>query len=279
MELVREYARQQFRAGVCHAGWRGISIWFIPSALRQVAMTRIWPRKSPRPFSSFWRKRPEITRRQNHFARLALSHRALCRANALKKPDGRRQRREQEAYMQSTLNEPDRTNLAANRAAAGSGAWRDWTRRTATPSCCAFLKTKALSEVGAALGASEEAREKAREPRAGKTAAIILRSAALTSTAAIDRRGDFRQFRSSRARGAGKIRNCRGAGQGRGGFDFNLNPHQRSIENYGMDKSKNGGRRDSGGVTHGGNRHGGGEATSRTRTSFRPAALAGFRCR
>jgi hypothetical protein len=28
--------------------------------------------------------------------------------------------------------------------------------------------------------------------------------------------------------------------QRRGGLGFNLNPHQRSIENYGMDKSENG---------------------------------------
>ena len=45
----------------------------------------------------------------------------------------------------------------------------------------------------------------------------------------------------------GKIRDSRGDYQRGGGQRFNFNPHQRSIENYGMDKSKNSNRRRCGG--------------------------------
>ena len=56
-------------------------------------------------------------------------------------------------------------------------------------------------------------------------------------------RCDFRQFRSSRARGAGKNRDGHRGNQRCGGERFDFNPHQRSIENYGMDQSENGNRR------------------------------------
>ena len=72
----------------------------------------------------------------------------LCRtaryasANALT-IQRRRQRREQEAHMQSILNEPTTDdNLDANRAAAGRRRWNSSARKTTTPSCCGFLKTR-----------------------------------------------------------------------------------------------------------------------------------------
>jgi hypothetical protein len=84
-------------------------------------------------------------------------------------------------------------------------------------SCCGFLKTKPRKEVGAALGASEDAAQNAREPRAGK-AAEIFHQTRREFDHGHHCRNDFRQFRSSRAGGAGKIRDRRGDCQRRGGF-------------------------------------------------------------
>jgi len=56
------------------------------------------------------------------------------------------------------------------------------------------------------------------------------------------RRGDFRQLRPSRARRPGENNFRRCDHERRGSLNINLNPHQRSIENYGMDKNENGSR-------------------------------------
>ncbi len=104
-----------------------------------------------------------------------------------------------------------------------------------------FFENKNFAEVGAALGASEDA-AKMRVSRALEKLRKFFTKRGVSSTTAIIAGTDFRQFRSSRARGAGKICDRRGDCQRRDGFHFNLNPHQRSIENYGMDKSENSNR-------------------------------------
>ena len=104
-----------------------------------------------------------------------------------------------------------------------------------------FFEDRNFEEVGAALGASEDA-AKMRVNRALEKLRTFFTKRGVTFDDGHHCRGDFRQFRSSRAGGAGKSRDRRGGGQRRGGFSFNLNPHQRSIENYGMDKSENSNR-------------------------------------
>ena len=111
-----------------------------------------------------------------------------------------------------------------------------------------FYEGRNLREVGLALGASEDAAEK-RVNRALEKLRNIFRETRCEFDDGHHCRGDFRQFRSSRARGAGKIRDRRGDCQRRGGQRFNLNPHQRSIENYGMDKNENNSRCERGNFT------------------------------
>ena len=53
----------------------------------------------------------------------------------------RRQRREQEAYMQSTLTEPERRPGNRSRR-CWMRRWAGWAKPTATPWCCVFLKTR-----------------------------------------------------------------------------------------------------------------------------------------
>ena len=68
-------------------------------------------------------------------------------------------------------------------------------------------------------------------------------------------RSGFGQLRSRRAGGAGQNNFRRRDGQRRGGGRFNLNLRQRSIENYGMDKSENSDRQRRGRVACRGNHH------------------------
>ena len=104
-----------------------------------------------------------------------------------------------------------------------------------------FFENKSLAEVGNRLGTGEDTARK-RVSRALEKLRRYFHETRRGFDDGPHRRRDFRQFRSSRAGGAGKIRDGRGDCQRRGGQRFNLNPHQRSIENYGMDKSKNGNR-------------------------------------
>jgi RNA polymerase sigma factor (sigma-70 family) len=179
----------------------------------------------------------------------------LCRmaryasANALT-IQRRRQQREQEAYMQSTLNEaePMHEEIWNQIAPLLDGAMERLGQKDHDALVLRFFENKTFAEVGATLGASEDARE----PRAGK-AAEIFHETRREFDHGHNCRNDFRQFRSSRAGGAGKIYSCCGDCKRRGGWWFNLNPHQRSIENYGMDKSKNGNRSWRGHFAHGRN--------------------------
>ena len=68
----------------------------------------------------------------------------------------RRQKREQEAYMQSTLNEPD-TNVWPQIAPLLDDALGKLGERDRNALVLRFLENKSLAEVGAALGASEDA--------------------------------------------------------------------------------------------------------------------------
>jgi RNA polymerase sigma factor (sigma-70 family) len=120
----------------------------------------------------------------------------------------RRARREQEAYMQTVLNENESDawmHIAPLLDAAMAGL-NETDRHSVV---LRFFDGKSLREVGAALGANEDAAQKR-----------------------------VHQFRSSRTRGTGKICDWSSDCQRRDSQRFNLNPYQRSIENYGMDKSE-----------------------------------------
>ena len=94
-------------------------------------------------------------------------------SNSALKGEYRRQRREQEAYMQSTLDE-----------AGTDAAWKQMsplleeamlrlgqTDRDAL--VLRFFEGRSLNEVGAALGASEDVPPRSGEPRGGKAARVL----------------------------------------------------------------------------------------------------------
>ena len=78
----------------------------------------------------------------------------LTAANFLR-AEIRRQHREQEAYMQSLLNEPE-TNVWLISPRCSTRRWRAWAKRIATPWCSGFSRTRVWRS-GRALGASEDA--------------------------------------------------------------------------------------------------------------------------
>ena len=77
-----------------------------------------------------------------------------------------------------------------------------WARPTATRWCCAIFKTRSLAEVGAALGCEENAAQK-RVNRALEKLRKFFTKRGVGFDGGDHCRGDFGQFRSGRAGGAG----------------------------------------------------------------------------
>jgi RNA polymerase sigma factor (sigma-70 family) len=136
--------------------------------------------------------------------------------------DIRRARREQEACMQTLLNEEE-SDVWPQIAPLLDTAIAGLSETDRHAVVLRFFDGKSMKEVGVALGASE--------------------------------RGDCGKFHSSRAGRTGKIRDRRGAVQRGACRQFLINIHQRSIENYGLVKSKNGNCRGHGHIARHRNGH------------------------
>ena len=153
----------------------------------------------------------------------------------------RRQIREQEAYMQSVLNEPEAaawTQIAPllDTALAQLG------EKDHDAIVLRFFQNKSLNEIGAALGTKRSHREKARESRAGKTAEILCKKRGVPSTTAIIAGAISAHSVQAAPTVLAKSVTAIAIAKWRGSQWFDLNAHQRNTETYGMDKSKNGPR-------------------------------------
>ena len=161
----------------------------------------------------------------------------------------RRQKREQEAFMRSTLNE-DINETWRQIAPVLDDAISKLGAKDRDAIVLRYFENKSLVEVGAAMGTGEDA-AKMRVSRALEKLRKIfskrgVRLSAALIAGAVSAKNNFR----------------RGDGQRCGGHNLNLNTRKRSIENYGLDKNENGdcGRR--GCIARGGNDDGGGERIS-----------------
>ena len=171
-----------------------------------------------------------------------LYHTARLTAANLQRAEARRVRREQEAFMQSQLEESPTDNL-----------WRELSPQLDEAMACLgtserdalvlrYFQNKSMAEVAKFLGLEENTAQK-RVSRAMEKLRKFFRKRGVDSNGRWHRGEHFRPFCPGCARGAGQIRDRRGCGERCGGQRFNSHPYQRSIENYGMDKSKNGIRR------------------------------------
>ena len=99
-----------------------------------------------------------------------------------------------------------------------------------------YFENKSLREVGDALGLQERAAQKRVARGLEKLHAFFARRG-IASTTAIIAGGGFSEFDPGRAGRVDQIHYRRCGHEGRDRQRFNLNPHQRSIENHGMYKS------------------------------------------
>ena len=156
---------------------------------------------------------------------------------SLIKREIRRQRREQEVYMQS-LTEPE-TSLWEQISPLLEDAMGRLGEKDRNAIVLRFFENRTPQEVAGALKLNEVNGAQTREPRIGKVA-DIFREARRGFDDGNHCRDNFGQFRAGRAGGAGQSRHGSRDCQRRGGFHFNFNPSERSIESYGLDKNENG---------------------------------------
>ena len=160
-------------------------------------------------------------------------------ANALKRPSAAANTANRRHTCNPTLNEPDPARGNKSRR-CWTKPWRNCAEPTATRWCCGIFERPEFAGSRRRAGRQRGARAKKRVTRALEKLRAFFAQRGISTSTRRHQRSDFRQFRSSRAGGAGQGRLPPWRGQRRGGFDFNPDPRQRSIENYGMDKSKNG---------------------------------------
>ena len=185
---------------------RGTSIWFIPSPCARCA-TRSGGRNHTGGFHHFGTQGKSL-RDQNILSgwlcRTARYGGAICADNSTPAATTRTGGFHA-IHLERTA---EAETWTANRAGCWTAPWPSLGQKIATRSCCGFLKTK-LCRKSARVGRERRRGANAREPRDGK-AAEIFHETRHRVFRGDHCRGDFRQFRSSRAGGAGKIRDCRG---------------------------------------------------------------------
>ena len=159
----------------------------------------------------------------------------LTAANFLR-AEIRRQHREQEAYMQSLLNEPE-PNVWPQIAPLLDAAMAGLGEKDRNAVVLRFFENKSLGEVGRALGASEDA-AKMRVNRALEKLRKFFSKRGVTLSGGNHCRGGFGQFRTRRARWFGNNRDC-DRRERVGGGSLNPHPGKRSIKTYGLDKNEN----------------------------------------
>ncbi len=257
MELVRDYARQNSESAFAELVRRHINLVysvavrftgnagdaedvtqavFILLARKAGALDQGWPRRlvaNLNPLGGGGAAATSLTGWLYETTRLT--------AAGFLRGQKRRQFWEQEACMESNLNAPDSGQLWRQLAPHLEAAMSRLAERDRTLLALRFYENKTGAETAALLGIREAAAHK-RTARALEKLRSFFAKRGVDSTAAAIAENISAHSIQVAPVALAKIRDHRGNCQRRDGFSFNLNPHQRSIENYGMDQNENSGR-------------------------------------
>jgi RNA polymerase sigma factor (sigma-70 family) len=235
MKLLQDYDRHASEAAFAELVQRHVSLVY-SVALRQVGSTTHAEEITQAVFIILARKAANL--RPDTILEGWLYETARLTSLSFLRGEGRRQFREQEAYMQSTLQESTDDLLWNQLAPLLDEAMSCLGKKRSRRGDLAIFQREKRARCGGNIASQRGGGAKTHPARSGKAAEIFYQT-----WREFDHgrhcRDDFRQFRSSRAGGAGKICDRRDNCQRRGGQRFNIINHQRSIKNYGVDKSEN----------------------------------------
>ena len=253
MELLREYDRQGSEAAFAALVQRHVSLVY-SAALRHVGIAAHAEEITQAVFVILARKAAGL--RPDTILESWLYETTRLTALSFRRGERRRQFREQEAYMQSTLQESADASTWNQLAPLLDEAMARLGKKDRDAVLLRFFKNKNLREVAAALKVNETAAQRRVHRAVEKLRAfftkrgIILPAAVLTAAISAN---SVQAAPVALAKTVTSVAIAKGAAASH----FNLNPHQRSIENYGMDKNAKRHRRRSSDIADGGNDYGG----------------------
>ena len=244
MDLVREYARHSSEEAFVELVSRHVNLVY-SVALHQLRDASLAEEVTQAAFIILARKAGSLGPKTILSAWLCRTAQYAA-ANALR-TQRRRQNREQEIYMQSLLNQPEPETSPwpdiaplLNIAMAGLG------EKDHSAIVLRFFEGKDLKQVAAALGVGEDT-AKTRVRRGVEKLRKFFVKRGITLSASVIAGAISANSVQAAPVALAKSITAVAIDQRRNGLRFNFNPHQRSIENYGMDKSKNSNRRRRGG--------------------------------
>lgn len=233
MELLRDYSRNGSEAAFAELVQRHIGFVY-SAALRHVGIAAHAEEITQAVFIILARKAASL--RANIILEGWLYETTRLTALRFLRGERRRQFREQEAYMQSTLNESSAPDAVWNQLAPLlDEAMSRLGKKDRDMVILRFFKGKNVREIAATMQMSEAAAQR-RVLRALEKLRTYFAKRGVSSTAAII--AGAISGNSVHAAPIGLAKTISAAALAKGATAcFNLNPHQRSTENYGMDKS------------------------------------------
>jgi RNA polymerase sigma factor (sigma-70 family) len=218
MALVREFAASQSERAFATLVERHVGLVH-SAALRRVGQPHLAEEITQAVFILLARKVPSL-RHQTILSGWLYRTTGFVAADALKQLR-RRTHHEEDAYMQSTLDNAE-IPVWKDLAPFLESAMDRLGERDRNALLLRYFEGKTLAEVGVALGVSEDA-ARVRVNRALEKLHQYFKDRGIVSTTAV----------------LAEVVSANSVQPVRGGQRFNFNPRERSIENYGLDKIQN----------------------------------------